>query len=222
MKTRPDALGTVENEFGSAKHKNGTWRARYRRKCDRERKIWKQVRTPSVPPKTSMGACLPLKGQKKKHKRKTKIKPWELEQYNPCTTRTVLMSSQYFDTANHKKSQCDFVFKADQVPKLWATTWSSQGLCQLLTSNQLLTKSPSWIWIESQFHKTDQVSKLWAIIWLNLDLYQLLISNQLLIKSNPNKHQYKSNWCLIRVVSTREIFGRDTELPLRNWDLFRR
>jgi hypothetical protein len=23
-----------------------------------------------------------------------------------------------FDTANHKKSQCDFAFKADQVPKL--------------------------------------------------------------------------------------------------------
>jgi hypothetical protein len=23
-----------------------------------------------------------------------------------------------FDTANHKKSQCDFSFKADQVPKL--------------------------------------------------------------------------------------------------------
>jgi hypothetical protein len=115
------------------------------------------------------------------------------------------MPNQYFDTANHKKSQCDFAFKADQVPKLWATTWSSQSLCQLLTSNQLLTKSPSWIWIESQFHKTDQVSKLWATIWLSLDLYQLLTSNQLLIKSNPNEHQYKSNWYLIRVVSAREF-----------------
>jgi hypothetical protein len=28
------------------------------------------------------------------------------------------MPSQYFDTANHKKFQCDFAFKADQVPML--------------------------------------------------------------------------------------------------------
>jgi hypothetical protein len=120
------------------------------------------------------------------------------------------MSSQYFDTTNHKKSQCDFTFKADQVPKLWATTWSSQGLCQLLTNNQLLTKSPSWVWIESQFHKTDQVPKLWATIWSSLDLYQLLTSNQLLIKSNPNEHQYKSNWCLIGGGSfcKKNLFGR--------------
>jgi hypothetical protein len=27
--------------------------------------------------------------------------------------RTVSMPSQYFDTASHKKSQCDFAFKAD-------------------------------------------------------------------------------------------------------------
>jgi hypothetical protein len=122
------------------------------------------------------------------------------------------MSSHYFDTTNHKKSQCDFTFKADQVPKLWATTWSSQGLCQLLTSNQLLTKSPSWVWIESQFHKTDQVSKLWATIWSSLDLYQLLTSNQLLIKSNPNEHQYKSNWCLIG-----EEFLQEKFIWQRHW-----
>ena len=28
------------------------------------------------------------------------------------------MPSQYFDTADHKKFQCDFAFKADQVPML--------------------------------------------------------------------------------------------------------
>jgi hypothetical protein len=28
------------------------------------------------------------------------------------------MPSQYFDTANHKKFQCDFAFKADEVPML--------------------------------------------------------------------------------------------------------
>jgi hypothetical protein len=81
------------------------------------------------------------------------------------------MPSQYFDTANHRKSQCDFAFKADHVPKLWATIWSS------------------------------------------LDLYQLLISNQLLIKSNPNEHQYKSNWYLIGgSFYKKSLFDRDTEL----------
>jgi hypothetical protein len=28
------------------------------------------------------------------------------------------MPNQYFDTANHKKFQCDFAFKTDQVPML--------------------------------------------------------------------------------------------------------
>jgi hypothetical protein len=154
--------------------------------------------------------------------KEVKIKPYKLiPKANPkiwsntihVQQRTMSMPSQYFDTANHMKSQCDFAFKADQVPKLWATTWSSQGLCQLLTSNQLLTKSLSWIWIESQFHKTDQVPKMWATIWSSLDLYQLLTSNQLLIKSNPNEHQYKSNWCLIGGSFCKEgLFGRDTEL----------
>jgi hypothetical protein len=32
IKTGLDALGTVENESGSAKHENGTRRPRYRRK----------------------------------------------------------------------------------------------------------------------------------------------------------------------------------------------
>jgi hypothetical protein len=32
MKTGPDDLGTVENEFGSAKYENQTRRTRYRRK----------------------------------------------------------------------------------------------------------------------------------------------------------------------------------------------
>jgi hypothetical protein len=34
----------------------------------------------------------------------------------------VSMPSQHFDTTNHEKSQYDFAFKADMVPKLWATT----------------------------------------------------------------------------------------------------
>jgi hypothetical protein len=43
----------------------------------------------------------------------------------------------------------------------------------------------------------------------------LLTCNQLLIKSNPDKHQYKSNWCLIGGSFCKEsLFGRDTELPL--------
>jgi hypothetical protein len=32
MKTGPDAIGTVDNEFRSAKYENGTRRRRYRRK----------------------------------------------------------------------------------------------------------------------------------------------------------------------------------------------
>jgi hypothetical protein len=56
-----------------------------------------------------------------------------------------------------------------------------------------------------------------ANIWSSRDLYQLLISNQLLIKSNPNKRQYKSNWCLIRVVSARERYLAET--LSYNWNL---
>jgi hypothetical protein len=56
MKTGPDALGTVENESGGAKHENMTLRPRYRRKCVGERKIRKRDPTPLVPPKMSPGA----------------------------------------------------------------------------------------------------------------------------------------------------------------------
>jgi hypothetical protein len=38
MKTRPDAIGTAEKDFGSAKHENGTRRPRYRQKHVREQK----------------------------------------------------------------------------------------------------------------------------------------------------------------------------------------
>jgi hypothetical protein len=141
----------------------------------------------------------------------------------PIQQGMVSMPSQYFDTTNHKKFQCDFAFKADHVLKLWATTWSNHDLCQLMISNQPLTKSPSWEWIESQFHKTDQVPKPWATIWSSLDLYQLLISNQILIKSNPSEHQYKSNWYLIGGIFCKEsLFGRDTELQLRNEDFIQK
>jgi hypothetical protein len=56
MKTRPNALGTIENESGSAKHEIGTRRPRYRRKRLRESKIRKWDTTHSVPQKTSPGA----------------------------------------------------------------------------------------------------------------------------------------------------------------------
>jgi hypothetical protein len=49
---------------------------------------------------------------------KPQTKPYEPKQYNPSTMRTVSMPSQYFDTVNHKKIQCVFAFKADQVPIL--------------------------------------------------------------------------------------------------------
>jgi hypothetical protein len=148
---------------------------------------------------------------------------WAEPKIIPVQQGAVSMPNQYFDTTNHKKSQCDFAFKADQVPKLWATTWSDHDLCQLMTNNHPLTKSPSWEWIESQFHKTYQVPKLWAIIWSSLDFYQLLTSNQLYIKSNPNEHQYKSNWCLIGGSFCKEsLFGRDTELQVRNEDFIQK
>jgi hypothetical protein len=56
MKTGRDALGTTENEFGNAKHENGTRRPRYHRKYVWERKTRKQDTKPPVPPKMSPGA----------------------------------------------------------------------------------------------------------------------------------------------------------------------
>jgi hypothetical protein len=56
MKIGPDALGTVENDFGRAKHEKATRRPRYRRKRVRTRNTLKRDMTPSEPPKTSLGA----------------------------------------------------------------------------------------------------------------------------------------------------------------------
>jgi hypothetical protein len=56
MKTGPDALGTVANESGSAKHENGIQRPPYRPKRVWERKSFKQESMPSWPPQTSPGA----------------------------------------------------------------------------------------------------------------------------------------------------------------------
>jgi hypothetical protein len=56
MKTGPDALGTMKNEYGSAKHDNSRVRPRYRRKRVRERKAWKRDPTPSEDLKMSPGA----------------------------------------------------------------------------------------------------------------------------------------------------------------------
>jgi hypothetical protein len=61
------------------------------------------------------------------------------------------------------------------------------------------------------------VPKLGATIWSSLNLYQLLTSNQLLIKSNPNKHQYKSNWCLIGGSFCKERYLAET--LSYNWNL---
>jgi Tol biopolymer transport system component len=55
-KTRPEALGTAENESGSAKHENVTRPLWYRRKRIRARKKRKRDPTPSVPPKKNPGA----------------------------------------------------------------------------------------------------------------------------------------------------------------------
>jgi hypothetical protein len=56
MKTGPGAIGTAQNESGSAKHENGTRRPRYRRKQVWVRKTWKRDPTPySVQPKMSQG-----------------------------------------------------------------------------------------------------------------------------------------------------------------------
>jgi hypothetical protein len=56
MKTGHDALDTAENECGSVKHENGSWRPPYRRKRVRELKIWKRDLSSSVPPKKNSGA----------------------------------------------------------------------------------------------------------------------------------------------------------------------
>jgi hypothetical protein len=56
MKTGSHAPGKAENEFGHAKHENGTRRLRYRRKRVRECKIRKWDPTSAVPPKMSLGA----------------------------------------------------------------------------------------------------------------------------------------------------------------------
>jgi hypothetical protein len=53
--TGPDALGTAENESGSAKHENEPLRPRKRRKRVRDRKTIKWDPMPSLPPKMSTG-----------------------------------------------------------------------------------------------------------------------------------------------------------------------
>jgi hypothetical protein len=62
MKTGHDALKTVENESGSAKHKNGTRRPPYRRIRVRERKTRKRDMSHPVLPETSLGAQNMKKG----------------------------------------------------------------------------------------------------------------------------------------------------------------
>jgi hypothetical protein len=48
MKTRPYALGIVENEYEIAKHENGTRHPPHRRKRVQENKTCKRDRTPSA------------------------------------------------------------------------------------------------------------------------------------------------------------------------------
>jgi hypothetical protein len=45
------------------------------------------------------------------------------------------MPSQYFDTANQEKFQCDFAFKADQVSMLLSRLYFD-------TANQILRANP--------------------------------------------------------------------------------
>jgi hypothetical protein len=56
MKTGPDAVGTAENESGSAIHENGTQSRRYYRKRVQKHKTCKLDPTPSVSPNMSLGA----------------------------------------------------------------------------------------------------------------------------------------------------------------------
>jgi hypothetical protein len=56
MKTGADALGTVENVFGSSKHENESDSAKQENGRRRPRYCRKRVPTPSVPPKKSSGA----------------------------------------------------------------------------------------------------------------------------------------------------------------------
>jgi hypothetical protein len=131
---------------------------------------------------------------------KLQSKPYKLNQYNPCTTRSCVNAKPVFWYNQSQEISMWFCFQG----------WSG---AKAVSNHLIRSWSPSWEWIESQFHKTDQVPKPWATIWSRLDLYQLLTSNQLLIKSNPNEHQYKSNWCLIGgSFCKRILFGRDTEL----------
>jgi hypothetical protein len=62
MKTGPDVLDTVENEYGSAKHNNENRRPPYRRKQARERKIRKWDTSHPVLPKTNPGVQIMKKG----------------------------------------------------------------------------------------------------------------------------------------------------------------
>jgi hypothetical protein len=55
MKTGPGTLDTAANEFGSAKHENGTQHLRYHRILVREHKTSKWDLTPSVLLKTIPG-----------------------------------------------------------------------------------------------------------------------------------------------------------------------
>jgi hypothetical protein len=56
MKTRPGALSTSENGFGSAKHENRTGCSSYRRKRVWKSKTWKLDQAPSVSQKARPGA----------------------------------------------------------------------------------------------------------------------------------------------------------------------
>jgi hypothetical protein len=55
----------------------------------------------------------------KKHKRKSQDQTLRAEAVQSLYSKELCQcQASIFDTANHKKSQCDFAFKADQVPKL--------------------------------------------------------------------------------------------------------
>jgi hypothetical protein len=88
------------------------------------------------------------------------------------------MSSQYFDTSNHKKFQCDFAFKDDQVPMLQTPDQARF----VSTVDQITFMDMDWKSISQDLSDANV-----ANIWSSLDLYRLLTCNQFLIKSNPNE-----------------------------------
>jgi hypothetical protein len=64
----------------------------------------------------------PERSKEEIQEKKPRSNPMSWTNTIPVQQGMMSMPSQYFNTTNHEKSQCDFAFKANLVPKLWATT----------------------------------------------------------------------------------------------------